>query len=113
MRALPTRVLGADLLTVDTLNGKALHVDGEPASGSDVMRPTLSSSFARNSTKAACTSLSDVRPMMLLFVDEVMRRCNRRCQQSSRAEASSIDNSGSISVHVSPNLDADRCVFVG
>ena len=30
VRALPARVLGADLLTVDTLHREALRVDGEP-----------------------------------------------------------------------------------
>lgn len=30
MRALPTRVLGADLLTVDTLHRETLQVDGQP-----------------------------------------------------------------------------------
>lgn len=67
MCALPACVLGADLLTVDTLDRKTLHVDDELKSNPNLMRHTLSSSFARNSTNAACTSLSDVRPIMLLL----------------------------------------------
>lgn len=66
VRALPTCVFGTDLLTVDTLHRETLRVHVSPASRPATWRLTLSSSFARNSTKAACTSLSDVRPMMLL-----------------------------------------------
>lgn len=57
MLALATSVLRANLLAVDTLNGQALFrtisLYVPTYTVAELLRHTLSSSFARNSTKAA------------------------------------------------------------
>ena len=62
MLALATSVLRANLLAVNALNGQTLFrtisLYVPTAMVAEFLRHTLSSSFARNSTKAACTSSS-------------------------------------------------------
>jgi hypothetical protein len=61
MLALATSILRANLLAVNTLNRQTLfHTISlyVPTNMAEFCRRTLSSSFARNSTKAACTSSS-------------------------------------------------------
>lgn len=71
MLLLPAGVLCADLLAVDALDGQTLQRRSDGQSATDVLHtdtvwiPTLSSSLARNSTNAACTSWSTVRPIVL------------------------------------------------